>query len=118
MNEQRKPTYEELFTEEERKNFYEYFVLPVLGENATPEQIQKAHYLQGVLININTQFALDSTISFHQSMESGVKFLNPIQFVQYMSEKLPPFRKQLEAMYMNAKKNQEFLSKMLGDDKG
>ena len=109
---QQLPSYEELFTEEERKIFRDCFT-PIFGPDAKKDTIECAHLIHGVLININTQFALMPAIEFFQKMEAFMLASDPIEFIRMLREQLPGTARTLETAYKNAQMNQQFLNKML-----
>ena len=112
------PSYDEMFSEDERKVFFDCFVIPVLGENATPEQIETAHYLHGIFTSLNTQFALVDAVAFFQKMEAGMKFMSAPQFIQMLREDLPKTRKKIELVFKNAQLNNEMLNRLLRERTG
>lgn len=109
---QQLPSYAELFTEDERKIFRECFT-PIFPADTPEEIIECAHLIHGVLININTQFALIPAIEFFQKMEAFMLASDPAEFIRMLREQLPATARKIETSYKNAQMNQQFLNKML-----
>ena len=112
------PTYEELFTEDER-NVAEGVFGPLLPEGMEEEArkklLHKIHLAHGVLININSQLLLRDIVEFLQKMGLRAQVLPGEDFRQLFMKEGLVIGQQSGRAFKNAEMNQHFLQSMLNE---